>query len=205
MKKQNYWEQMSSQVQAPEETYNKRSDVSQADASFILKYANWDSSVLDYGAGAGTVTNKLAQHVREIVAVETYPGFTQFIKNTENILVINASLENFQIRKLFDVAIATAVMQYFPEETAREMYANIYQMLRPGGKLIARNHVGLYDTVAVEKSAELQSDYFAEYRYIELEKQMLESCGFKVEIIDEVPADHNVWENTKHLYFVCTK
>ena len=205
MKDQNYWEKMASQVQAPKETYNKRSDVSQADANFILRYADQDSLVLDFGAGAGTVTNKIYESVKAVLAVETYPGFTKFIDDDESILVVNANLENFRVRMEFDLAVATAVMQYFPEDSAKQMYSNIYDMLKAGGKLIARNHVGLHETVRVEKSEELQADYFAEYRYIDLEKHILEECGFSVEIIDEVPADHNAWENSKHLYFVCTK
>lgn len=205
MKNRNYWQELSGQMQSPEETYNKRSDVSRADASFILKYASATTSLLDIGSGAGTVINKIYQEVREIVAVETYPGFSKHIDDVDNVLVINANLENFRIRRNFDVVTATAVMQYFPEKDARQIYSNIYGMLKLGGTLIARNHVGIHETVRVARSDELQSEYFAEYRHLELEKRLLIECGFSVEIIDEVPANHNVWENTKHLYFVCKK
>jgi SAM-dependent methyltransferase len=161
--------------------------------------------VLDIGSGTGRVVNKIYREVGELFAVETYPGFSRFIDHAENVTVINANLEGFAIRKSFDLAVATAVMQYFPQATAHGIYCNVYEMLRVGGKLIARNHVGLHETVRIEKSDELQADYFAEYRHLDSELRMLHECGFSVELIDAVPAEHNVWDNTKHFYFVCTK
>ena len=200
-----FWELKAESIQAPEETYNNRTDVSQADASFILRHASSDSVVLDIGSGSGMVVNKIHPFVRELVAVETFPGFSQFIDHAENVLVINASLENFRIRKSFDIITATGVMQFFLEEAARSIYKNLYDMLTPGGRLVTRNHVGLNETIKVERSDELQSDYLAEYRHVELEKQMLAECGFSVEVFDEVPPEFSVWTNSRHLYFVCVK
>jgi cyclopropane fatty-acyl-phospholipid synthase-like methyltransferase len=151
------------------------------------------------------VVNKIRSRVDHIVAVETFPGFSQFIDTAENILVINANIETFRMRKTFDLVTATGIMQFFPENVARDIYRNIYDMVKPGGQLVMRAHVGLHETVRVEKSDELQADYFAEFRHVVLERQILEECGFAVEIIDEVAAELNVWDNTKHLYFIGSK
>lgn len=201
----NYWEKLSRSIQTPSETYSKRVDISDGDASFILKYTSPTSNVLDIGAGSGMVVNKIRRHVDQVVAVETYPGFSQFIDNAENVLVINANIENFKIRKSFDVVTATGIMQFFPESAVRDIYQNIYDMLKPGGRLVMRAHVGLYETVRVEKSDELQADYFAEFRHVDLETKILQECGFAVEVIDEVAPEFSVWDNTKHLYFVGSK
>lgn len=201
----NYWHNLSEKIEKPEQTYNKRSDVSEDDALFISRFLTPDTSLLDFGSGTGKVINQLINKVKDITAVETYKGFTNFIVNAENMLVINARLEGFKICKSFDVITATAVMQYFPEETAVDIYQNIYDMLKPGGVFIARNHVGLHENIAVSKSDELDSEYFAEYRLLEAEINNIKLVGFFVEVIDAVPSHHNAWENSKHLYFVCRK
>src|SRR5690554_102823 len=205
-KSEKYWERMSKNIQDPSQTYNKRPDISSKDAEFIKRYVKKNHELIDIGSGTGQVTNKILPFVKNIVAVETFRGLSEYIINDPNMLVINAKLEGFLIRKEFDIAISTGVMQCFPKEKVIDLYSNIFQMLKKDGLLIMRIHCGLNEKVVIDKSEEIGGEYFAEYRQVDEEKKRLEETGFsEVKVIDEAPDELNVWENTRHFMFVCKK
>jgi SAM-dependent methyltransferase len=202
----NYWERMSKQITDPSQTYNKRPDISFKDADFIKKYVTKDHEVIDIGSGTGQVTNKILPFVKNIIAVETFEGLSKYITEDPNLMVINAKLEGFCIRKEFDIAIATGVMQCFPTEEVVDLYSNIYKMVKKDGLLIMRIHCGLNETIVINKSEELGIEYFAEYRQVDEEKERILNAGFsEVNVLDEAPEELNVWENTRHFMFVCKK
>lgn len=201
-----YWEKLSNKIKNAGDTSNKRNSKSAiVDVEFIKSYLKKTDKIIDIGSGSGLVVNHLVDCVSNITAVETFVGLTTFID--PNILVINAELIGFKIRKQFDVAISTGVSQYFNEKNINNIYSNIFDMLKENGILILRNHCGLTETVEINGfSEELQTDYFTEYRQIENEINLLKNIGFKsVDIFDSVSEDLNVWENTRHFYFVCKK
>jgi len=201
-----YWEKLAKSIKDPAETTNKRKkQYLQTDINFVKKHLEKKDSILDVGSGSGLVVNALKGSVKEIVAVETFKGLSNFID--EEILVINAELTGFQIRKKFDKIVSTGLTHFFPEEDIVKIYANIFEMLKTGGKLIMRSHCGLKEKVVINGySEELSSYYFTEYRTVETEKGILKSLGFKdIKIFDEVADELNVWENTRHYYFVCSK
>ncbi len=201
-----YWEKLAKSIQDPSETTNKRKKAYlQTDINFVKRHLALDDSILDVGAGSGLVVNALVESVKEIVAVETFKGLSKFID--PKILVINAELTGFQIRKQFDKIVSTGLTHFFPEEDIVKIYANMFDMLKNGGKLIMRSHCGLEDKVVINGySEELNSKYFTEYRKVDTEKKILAEAGFKdIQIFDEVAAELNVWDNTRHYYFVCSK
>jgi len=201
-----YWENMANNIQNPGETTNKRSkEYLLNDIRFIKTYLEKDDVLLDVGAGSGLVVNELVDDVKEIIAVETFEGLTNFIH--KDIFVINAELPSFKVRKSFDKIIATGVLHFFPLKEAKRIYENIISMLSEGGTFVMRSHCGLTETVTVNGySEELDSDYFSELRQIDDEVALLKSLGFKtVEVIDEVADELNVWPNSRHYYFICKK
>ncbi|PKR81710.1 hypothetical protein CW751_04065 [Brumimicrobium salinarum] len=201
-----YWERMSKNIRDQSQTYNKHSDISSKDASFVKKYLSKTDNILDIGSGSGAVTNKLLEHVNHVTAVETFRGLSEFINKGENIIVINAKIEGFYIHKQFDAVISTGVLQFFKKIDAEDIYTNIYEMVKPGGLFIMRLHCGLKETVVINHSKELDQEYFAEFRQVDEEKKLLEQIGFsEVQIIDEAPEELNVYDNTRHFMFVCKK
>lgn len=205
-KSEKYWENLSKNINTPSQTHNKRPDISYKDVDFIKKYVSLNDEILDLGSGTGQVTNKLLPFVKNIIAVETYNGLSKFITDDPNLLVINAKLEGFFIRKEFDAVIATGVLQYFNLDDATAIYSNIIRMLKKDGLLILRSHCGLKETVVINHSKELDQEYFAEYRQVDEEKKLLEKIGFsKVEVLDEAPEELNIYDNTRHFMFVCKK
>ena len=201
-----YWERMSKNIQDQSQTYNKKSDVSPKDAQFIRNYLSPTDKVIDIGSGSGLIVNKILPFVKEITAVETFKGLSKYIQTDPKILVINAKLENFYIRKEYDVALSTGVMQFFEKTDAVEIYTNIFNMVKKGGLFLMRMHYGLKETVVIHHSIELDQEYFAEFRQVDEEKKLLEDIGFiDVQVLDEAPEELNVWENTRHFMFICKK
>lgn len=201
-----YWQKMADSISSQNETTNKRNnEYLKTDIAFVKSHLNQNDDLLDIGAGSGLVTNELINSVKTIIAVETFEGLTQFIH--KDILVINAELPTFKIRKEFDKIICTGVTHFFTKFDVEKIYENMFKMLKPGGKLVLRSHCGLKETVVINGySEELSSEYFTEYRKLEEEVELIKSKGFtRVDVIDEVADELNVWENTRHYYFVCYK
>ena len=201
-----YWSKMSESIKNPNETTNKRKDTYlENEVSFLKKHLVENTDIIDIGSGSGLIVNELVDYLNSIIAVETFSGLTQFID--KRILVINAELANFKIRKEFDAIVSTGVTHYFTREDVLKIYKNMYSMLKSGSKLIMRSHCGITKDVIINGfSEELQSDYFTEYRQLDSEVELLKSVGFKsVDVFDEVDDELNVWENTRHYYIVCVK
>ena len=202
-----YWESLSKKIQDPSETKNKRPDTSDLEVEFISKYLQTTDELLDLGSGSGLITNKLIEKVATIVAVEKFEGFTRFIKDDPKVLVINADILGFKIRKSFDAILCLGVAQYFKRPDALSIYKNCFQMLKEKGVFIVRMHCGLEkDKIVNGFSEELQTEYFAEYRQVGSEIKLLNDAGFKnVTKYDILPDSLNVWEDTRHFIFVCKK
>lgn len=202
-----YWESLSKKIKDPSETKNKRPDTSDLEVEFICQYLNSTDEILDLGSGSGLITNKLIDKVTSVIAVEKFEGFTQFIKEDPKTLVINADILGFKIRKSFDAILCLGVAQYFKKMEAFQMYEDCFKMLKNGGVFIVRMHCGLEkDKVVNGFSEELQTDYFAEYRQVDKEIDLLKKAGFQsVEKFDILPDTLNVWDDTRHFIFVCKK
>jgi SAM-dependent methyltransferase len=200
-----YWGNVAENIKSPLEAKNKRPDTSDVELDFLKKIIKSGSSVLDMGCGSGLITNKLLPITKDIIAVDKFEGFTKFVD--EKITVINAELLGFKIRNFFDVVLCTGVGQCFVKAEMQEIYANIFDMLEDSGVFISRMHCGIKEEVSVNSySEELKTDYFAEFRQVDSEKKMLLDLGFEsVEVHDFLPDTINVWDNTRHYYFVCKK
>ena len=202
-----YWKNLSEKIKHPVETKNKRPDTSDLEVKFLEKYLSGESDILDIGSGSGLIINKLIDKVKHITAVEKFEGFTKFIVDYPNMLVINADLIGFKIRKLFDSVLCFGVAQCFNKEDMKLIYTNMYNMVKPEGNLIVRIHCSLGKDIIIDGySEELQTNYFAEYRNKESEIKLLNEIGFKsIDVFDIFPDSLNVWPNSRHFIFVCKK
>lgn len=202
-----YWEKLSKRIQNPGETKNKRPDTSDLEIEFVLKYIGAEDHVFDIGSGSGLIVNKLIDHVASITAVEKFEGFTKFIIDKPNMLVINADILGFKMRKEFDAVLCFGVAQCFAEDDAKLIYRNMFDMLKPDGCFIVRMHCGLeQDKIVNGHSKELGTNYFAHYRHFEKEMNILRDIGFKeIEKFDIFPDTLNVWNDTRHFIFICKK
>lgn len=202
-----YWKNLSVKITDPTQTKNKRPDTSDLERDFILEYFQKEDDIVDIGSGSGLIINKLYNNVNSIIAIEKFEGFSKYIVDSPNVLVINADLKDFKIRKQFDGVLCTGVSQCFSLEEMIPIYKNMFAMLKEGGTFIMRMHCGLQEDVIIDGySDELQTNYFASYRKLDSEIKTLKSTGFKeIQTFDIFPDTLNVWENTRHFMFVAKK
>jgi len=206
-KSEKYWSELSERIENPVQTKNKRPDTSDLEIEFLKDHLSQVDEILDVGSGSGLIVNKLIAHVGHITAVEKYEGFSKFIEDHPNLLVINSDLLHFKMRKQFDAVLSFGVSQCFNTEDAAKIYQKLYAMTKPKGKLIVRTHCGLEaDKVINGFSEELGTEYFAEYRLVSNEIKLMETAGFRfLNQYDIFPDELNVWRDTRHFIFICEK
>jgi SAM-dependent methyltransferase len=98
--------------------------------------------VVEYGAGAGTVSSRLAPLTAKLTLVEPSPNLVRVLRHRFEALpqveVIGASLQDHIVR-LGDNAVDTIVLVNVLEhiEDDREALHHLFRALKPGGKLLA--------------------------------------------------------------------
>ncbi|MCQ2269712.1 MAG: class I SAM-dependent methyltransferase [Bacteroidales bacterium] len=182
------------------------SDFTQLDADFILARVTDDSDILDLGSGTGLIINKIYDKVHHITAVEPFSQFTRFIVSSKNVQIINETFENLKLDRQYDAITIFGTMHYFNEEEAIGIYKKCFPALRNGGCLIVKNQFGVTKDVTVSGySEEQKSNYFAQYRFVEKEVDILQKIGFRLqEVADIYPPEANRWDNT-HFYAIVVK
>jgi cyclopropane fatty-acyl-phospholipid synthase-like methyltransferase len=203
--REDYWASLADRITNPLQTRNKRDDYSDLEIEFLQPFLNPTTSVLDLGSGSGLVVNKLVKLVGHITAVEKFQNFSQYIEQSHKLELINADIIEFRLYRQFDLVLATGVIQCLEGRFIANIYKNIFDMTKPGGKFIAHIHCGLKEDVIVDRfSEELNANYYAEYRHFQWEKKQMLEAGFQtVKVHDIFPDWLNKWPNTRHFLFVC--
>jgi len=185
----------------------KSQDLSEYDADFILKYANKDSQILDLGTGTGLIVNRIYDKVKSIDCVELLEGLYRHITKADNIKILPVSMFDFETDNKYDLITIFGTMHYFNQNEAIEIYKKYIDMLKPSGKIIIKNQFGVSEDVVVSGfSQEQQTNYYAQYRYINNEITTLEKIGYKnVQKFDIYPDSANRWENTHFWAIVAGK
>lgn len=178
-------------------------DYTDIDANFILRYSDKNSRILDIATGTGLIVNKIYNKVGKIECIEPYEEFTKFIVNADNIEVFNQNIFDYETENRFDLITLFGFMHYVEEREAIKIYKKCYKFLNKGGKIIIKNQFGVKEDVNVAGySKEQKTDYYAQYRYIGKELDILSKIGFKnIEDIDIYPPEANRWDNT-HFYAI---
>lgn len=182
---------------------NKCNDFSSIDAQFILKYADKDSSILDIASGTGITVNKYYNKVKNVVALEKFKSFSDFIVKSQKIKIINEDMFYFNTNELFDIITMFGIMHYVSKNEAVTLYKKYKNFLKPSGKLLIKQQFGVSEDVIINGySKELKKDYFSEYRHIDKEIKILQEVGFKnIEKFDIYSSEANRWKNT-HFYAI---
>ena len=197
-----FFENLSQQPVTMEITkFNPSNDHSQLDSDFIRQYITNQSDVLDLGSGAGVMLNKYYSYTHSVVAVEKYESFAQLIVRDPKVHVVVSDLFDFETTQSFDVIVMFGTAHYFNTEEISRIYKKYMSYIKPKGKFIIKNQFGVKETVEVNGfSQELKCNYYAQYRYLQTEIDLLKSAGLnQVEVFDIYPPSFNRWDNT-HFY-----
>jgi 2-polyprenyl-3-methyl-5-hydroxy-6-metoxy-1,4-benzoquinol methylase len=109
---------------------------------FSKEFLEKDNYLLDFGCGSGAITNKLAEVVKEIDAIDISSGMLEFAEkqaennSISNINYIQASIfdERFKDKK-FDTILAFNVLHYI--EAMPKLIEKINTLLKPNGLFIS--------------------------------------------------------------------
>jgi cyclopropane fatty-acyl-phospholipid synthase-like methyltransferase len=195
----------------PTDTKLANKDTSDYDCALILKYADKKSELLDLGSGMGLIVNKIYDKVKNVVAVEIFEKFTQFIVKAENIKIVNTNLFDYPPpifnNCYFDIITIFGTLHYFNEEEAIRIYRKYYSYLKDGGKIIIKQQFGVKEDVTVSGfSEELKKTYFSQYRHLDKEIDILSKIGYtNIEVVDIYPPEYNKWENTHYFALIGQK
>ena len=101
-----------------------------------------DSYILDFGCGSGAITNKLAEDVRSIDAIDISSGMLEFAQkqaensSIENINYIQASIFDGRFKdQQFDAILAFNVLHYI--EDMPKLFGRIDTLLKPEGLFLS--------------------------------------------------------------------
>lgn len=199
-----FYNLLSKKIINPLELRNKSKDTSDIDVAFIKNFANKEFNLLDIGSGTGLLVNHLTENFNNIFAIEKYNEFSKYITNKVQVFNYDLLETNFQEFN-FQIATAFGSMHYFDEEESKIIYKNVYNKLPKNGIFIVKNQMGVTEDVNIHYSSELNSNYFAQYRFVDKEIINLETIGFTlIEKKDIYPASYNRFENT-HFYALVLK
>ena len=182
-------------------------DNTQLDAAFIQNYCHLESRLLDLGSGTGLIINKLLGAVKSITAVEKITEFTSHIKKHPDIRIILEDLLNYEPKGTFDIVTIFGVAHYFNEKEIIPIYQRSFKHLATEGVLIVKNQFGINEDITIDGYSEhLNKKYYAQYRKLSKEIDLLKSIGFEsVQQHDIYPPDKNPWPNTHYYALVCRK
>jgi SAM-dependent methyltransferase len=104
-------------------------------ADHLSRWVPLDAHVLEVGAGHCHWINAVRAARR--VAVDTWPGLTQFAAPGVEARVMDASTElpAFPAGH-FDVVLASNVLEHFEPDTASSVIGDMHTVLKPGGRLL---------------------------------------------------------------------
>jgi SAM-dependent methyltransferase len=181
------------------------SDYSHYDIDFIRNFSDKKESLLDLGSGTGLIVNNLTDDFKDIVAVELFEEFSNYI-NGDNITICNENLIDFFLNDSFGMITMFGTAHYFDEKESLKIYQNVFSMLKSNGIFILKNQFGINKTKTVNSSKDLGDKYFAQYRFLHHEIERLKKIGFEgVFVHDIYPSEANRWSDTHYYALVCKK
>lgn len=198
-----FWQSRTEVADSRKATHFKDDDTHIFDIELIRKYISTTSEVLDLACGTGCHTNVLAQEVKSIKAVDKFDTFLEDVIKAPNVTIACCDVLSYEDKNQYDTILVLGLMNYFSDSEASKIYKKCRGLLKREGTLIIKHACGIEEDILVDKySNELKENYYALYRQLDKEQQLL-SQFFSVETIDVYPKRLNPWDNTHFYAFIC--
>src|SRR2546423_1438889 len=94
--------------------------------------------VLDAGCGSGTISDFLARHAAEVVAIDSNPSAISYATetyNTPNLRFQLGQFDELNDERAFDRIYCVEVIEHLYQEQVAEILAFFYKITSPGGSL----------------------------------------------------------------------
>jgi SAM-dependent methyltransferase len=171
--------------------------------SLIKKHITPGCSVLDVGAGDGSLSLKMIEHgAGKVVAID-YVG--KYLKNLHpNIEPVVDDIMNYNTNTKFDLIIVFGVMNFFDATEAVMLYKRMAGWLKESGVMIIKHQCGKLEDKIVDKySEELDSHYIAHYRSVDHEIKLMTPAMPDGLLLtgDPYPEEYNKWPDTAFKVF----
>lgn len=164
----------------------------------IKEYLSLETDVLDLGCGDCKLANNISLLCHEIVAVDYVDVPKELSTNVDFIL---SDITKFSTGRGFDVVSLFSVSYYLSDDALKTLYKNCYKALNSGGTILVISHCAYGKRKEIEGFSEnLNSEYFATYRSISEDIQLLEEAGFYVSVT-KAYKELNIWRDTDFFLF----
>ncbi len=153
-----------------------RQAVWQVVADHLSRWMPADAHVLEIGAGHCQWINAVRGQRR--VAVDRWPGITQFASAGVETRVMDASRDLKTVAGPFDAVLASNVLEHFAPDTAAAVIADVHAILRPGGRFL----------IVQPNYRYAFRHYFDDYTHRSIFTDvslpnLLRSCGFRIDVV----------------------
>lgn len=186
--------------------YYKGDERLKYDMDFVGRYMTSDSVVCDLCCGTGHMTMEIQKKAKLVYAVDINGGFLERMSGYDNIVVVESDAVEYFCDQPLDLITIFGAIQYNMGDDVKRIYENCYRMLKNSGWLLVSGQWGIEKAVVVDNfSEDLQKAYFAEYRTLEEECNLLERVGFRTELHKILPDSFNRFDNTKFMCIAACK
>lgn len=187
-------------------THFKHDDTYVYDLRLIKKLIKHGAEVLDLACGTCYISNQLVDKVKYIKAVDKFPEFLKHCKKTPRLETVACDILTFTDSKKYDLILLIGIMLFFDDQDSATIYKKCHKLLKKNGAMLVRHQCGVKQDIVVNKySPTVGGHYYARYKHLDKEVQMLKKIFKKVSVVDILPKRLNPWPDTHHYAFICKK
>ena len=171
-----FWDQRADAHMDPQKAFNLGTSEDQHRIQILNlmeQISGDDQSAVDLGSGGGRIAIALAKRLKQIVAVDFSKRVLEVLeKNLQSRAIVNITtlcancFDPLPLpRHAYDAVIISGVFSCLNDQDVTKTISNAQNLLRPEGKVIVRESVGMNERYEIDKfSEELQAQYCAIYR-----------------------------------------